>query len=70
MKTGVTCYERDEMLCEDQHCYYWGCKMRERSRQVRHTVIRIVDPPKPHRKSLIELCAIGIRDGRMPRRGE
>lgn len=25
---GVTCYERDEILCEDQMCLRTGCRLR------------------------------------------
>lgn len=28
MSEGMTCYERDETLCEDQMCLRTGCKMR------------------------------------------
>jgi hypothetical protein len=28
MSEGITCYERDEVLCEDQMCIRVGCRIR------------------------------------------
>jgi hypothetical protein len=49
MTEGITCYERDEVLCEDQMCLRVGCRLRNErlgespSRNVAPTKVQCAD---------------------------